>query len=51
MRRGPLSKGFPDNVTGWYDIAGMVTETGFVSNGTPEVLRNSYTFATTLDLV
>jgi fructose-bisphosphate aldolase class 1 len=45
MTNGPASKGLPDNVTVWYEWAGMVTEMGFVSNVAPEVLRDSHEFA------
>jgi hypothetical protein len=44
MTSGPVSKGLPDNVTGWYELAGMVTEMGFESNAAPEVLRKPYIF-------
>lgn len=40
ITRIPSSNGLPDSVTGWYELAGTVTGIGFVSNGTPEVLRN-----------
>ena len=42
MTSGPVSKGLPDNVTGWYELAGMVTEIGFESNAAPEVLRKPF---------
>jgi hypothetical protein len=44
MTSGLASKGFPDNVTEWYELAGMVTEMGFVSNAAPDVLRNPHKF-------
>ena len=38
-------------MTEWYELGGMVTEMGFVSNAAPEVLRNSHTFAATVEKV
>jgi len=46
MTRRPPSEGLPDSVTGWYEFAGTVTEIGFVSNATPEVLRKPRTLLT-----
>src|SRR6266403_3460286 len=43
ITRKPSSEGVPDSVTGWCEFAGTVTEIGFVSNATPEVLRKPRT--------